>query len=146
MLIVWFLSIKSSPSLLLGCSASQEIRVTRFAQPTINPLARCICWAGSLGHAVFPPWNEGPNLGSYITTRQLQPSYFQTPPSQMFHSSHGRRSTRFPHGPALDSFSLGSRVECLEAWILEPKDLGPFLSVFPLRSVTLEKLLLCAYS
>ena len=30
---------------------------------------------------------------------------------------------------------------CLEAWILEPKDLGPFLSVFPLRSVTLEKLL-----
>ena len=48
------------------CSASQEIRVTRLAQPTINPLARCICWAGLLGRAVFPPWNEGPNFGSYI--------------------------------------------------------------------------------
>ena len=36
-----------------------------FAQPTINPLAFCICWAGLLGRAVFPPWNEGPNFGSY---------------------------------------------------------------------------------
>ena len=45
------------------CSASQEIRVTRFAQPSINPLACRICWAGLL--AVFPPWNEGPNFGSY---------------------------------------------------------------------------------
>ena len=36
-----------------------------FAQPTINPLACCICWAGLLGGAVFPPWNEGPNSGSY---------------------------------------------------------------------------------
>ena len=47
------------------CSASQEIRVTRFAQPTVNPLACCICWAGLLGCAVFPPWNKGPNFGSY---------------------------------------------------------------------------------
>ena len=36
-----------------------------FAQPTRNPLACCICWAGFLGRAVFPPWNEGPNFGSY---------------------------------------------------------------------------------
>ena len=36
-----------------------------FAQPTINPLACCICWAGLLGCTVFPPWNEGPNSGSY---------------------------------------------------------------------------------
>ena len=36
-----------------------------FAQPTINPLACCICWAGLLGRAVFPPWNEAPNFGSY---------------------------------------------------------------------------------
>ena len=36
-----------------------------FAQPTINPLERCICWARLLGRAVFPPWNEGPNFGSY---------------------------------------------------------------------------------
>ena len=34
-------------------------------QPTINPLACCICWARLLGRAVFPPWNEGPNFGSY---------------------------------------------------------------------------------
>ena len=47
------------------CSASQEIRVTRFAQRTINPLVCCICWAGFLGRVVFPPWNEGPNFGSY---------------------------------------------------------------------------------
>ena len=37
-----------------------------FAQPAINPLACCICWAGLLGRAVFPPWKEGPNFGSYI--------------------------------------------------------------------------------
>ena len=36
-----------------------------FAQPTINPLACCICWAHLLGRAVFPPWNKGPNSGSY---------------------------------------------------------------------------------
>ena len=47
------------------CSASQVIRVTWFAQPSINPLAGCICWTGLLGHGVFPPWNEGPNFGSY---------------------------------------------------------------------------------
>ena len=45
--------------------ASQEIRVTRFAQPTINSLACCICWTRLLGRAVFPHWNEGPNFGSY---------------------------------------------------------------------------------
>ena len=50
------------------CSASQEIRVTWFAQPSINPLECCICWAGLLGRAVFPPWNEGPNFGSYNFT------------------------------------------------------------------------------
>ena len=61
-----FLPIKSLPNLLFGvCSASQEIRVNRFAQPTINPLTCCICWTGLLGRAVFPPWNEGPNFGSY---------------------------------------------------------------------------------
>ena len=42
-----------------------------FAQPTINPLACCICWAGSLGRAVFPPWNEGPNSGSYNTSLEI---------------------------------------------------------------------------
>ena len=27
----------------------------------------CICWARLLGRAVFPPWNKGPNSGSYTT-------------------------------------------------------------------------------
>ena len=37
----------------------------------INPLACCICWAGLLGRAVFPPWNEGPNSGSYTSNQYL---------------------------------------------------------------------------
>ena len=36
-----------------------------FVQPSINPLACCIFWAGLLGCMVFPPWNQGPNFGSY---------------------------------------------------------------------------------
>ena len=60
-----FFAHKTCPICCSVCSASQEIRVTRFAQPTINPLACCICWAGLLGRAVFPPWNKGPNFGSY---------------------------------------------------------------------------------
>ena len=63
---MWFLPIKACPICSSGCSASQEIRVTWFAQPKINPLACSICWTGSLGHVVSPPWNEGPNFGSYI--------------------------------------------------------------------------------
>ena len=54
------------------CSASQEIRVTQFVQPSINPLACCICWTGLLGCAVFPPWNEGPNFGSYRTIKKAE--------------------------------------------------------------------------
>ena len=66
MLIVWFFCIqKACPICCSVCSASQEISHP-FAQPTINPLACCICWAGLLGHAAFPTWNEGPNFGSYI--------------------------------------------------------------------------------
>ena len=65
MLIVWFLSIKSLPNLLFGVLCLPGDQSHLFAQPTINPLACCICWAGLLGRAVFPPWNEGPNSGSY---------------------------------------------------------------------------------
>ena len=65
MLIEWFLSIKSLPSLLFGVLCLPGDQSHPFAQPTINPLACCICWAGLLGRAVFPPWNEGPNSGSY---------------------------------------------------------------------------------
>ena len=66
MLIVWFLSIKSLPNLLFGVLCLPGDQSHPFPQPTINPLACCICWTGSLGRAVFPPWNEGPNFGSYI--------------------------------------------------------------------------------
>ena len=65
MLIEWFLSIKSLPNLLFGVLCLPGDQSHPFAQPTINPLACCICWAGLLGRAVFPPWNEGPNSGSY---------------------------------------------------------------------------------
>ena len=63
---MWFFAHKSLPNLLFGVLCLQEMSHP-FAQPTINPLACCICWAGSLGRAVFPPWNEGPNFGSYRT-------------------------------------------------------------------------------
>ena len=70
MLIVWvFLHIKCLPNLLFGVLCLPGDQSHPFAQPTINPLACCICWAGSLGCAVFPPWNEGPNFGSYTTTK-----------------------------------------------------------------------------
>ena len=65
MLIEWFLSIKSLPNLLFGVLCLPGDQSHPFAQPTIYPLACCICWAGLLGLAVFPPWNEGPNFGSY---------------------------------------------------------------------------------
>ena len=65
MLIEWFLSIKSLPNLLFGVLCLPGDQSHPFAQPSINPLACCICWAGLLGRAVFPPWNEGPNFGSY---------------------------------------------------------------------------------
>ena len=67
MLIVWFLSIKSLPNLLFGVLCLPGDQSHPFAQPTIKPLACCICWAGLLGREVFPPWNEGPNFGSYNT-------------------------------------------------------------------------------
>ena len=65
MLIEWFLSIKSLPNLLFGVLCLPGDQSHPFAQPTINLLACCICWAGLLGRAVFPLWNEGPNFGSY---------------------------------------------------------------------------------
>ena len=66
MLIEWFLSIKSLPNLLFGVLCLPGDQSHPVAQPTINPLACCICWARLLGRAVFPPWNKGPNSGSYI--------------------------------------------------------------------------------
>ena len=63
---MFFLHIKSLPNLLFGVLCLPGGQSHRFAQPTINSLACCICWAGLLGRAVFPPWNKGPNFGSYI--------------------------------------------------------------------------------
>ena len=60
--------MKSLPNLLFGVLCLPGDQSHPFAQPTINPLACCICWAGLLGRAVFPPWNEGPNFGSYSCT------------------------------------------------------------------------------
>ena len=68
-----FLHIKSSPNLLFGVLCLPGDQSHPFAQPSMNPLACCICWAGLLGRAVFPPWNEGPNFGSYrVRPQRLQ--------------------------------------------------------------------------
>ena len=37
----------------------------RRSESPVCATDNCICWAGLLGRAVFPPWNEGPNFGSY---------------------------------------------------------------------------------
>ena len=88
------------------CSASQEIRVTRFAQPTINPLACCICWAGSLGWAVFPPWNEGPNFGSYTVRRTPGRELSLTTDAETFRNTFCRV---FRKGLTLSGLGLGAR-------------------------------------
>ena len=75
MLIEWFLSIKSLPNLLFGVLCLTGDQSHPFAQPTINPLGRCICWAGLLGRAVFPPWKEGPNFGSYSTSPDIEKAF-----------------------------------------------------------------------
>ena len=73
MLIVWFFVYKNSPNLLFGVLCIPGDQSHPFAQPTVNPLACCICWAGLLGRPVFPPWNEGPNFGSYNTSQEYDP-------------------------------------------------------------------------
>ena len=82
MLIVWgFFAYKSLPNLLFGVLCLPGDQSHPFAQPTINPLACCICWAGLLGRAVFPPWNEGLNSGSYKWWRihpPMQETKFQS--------------------------------------------------------------------
>ena len=60
-----FLHIKSLPNLLFSVLCLPGDQSHQFAQPTINLLR--VATAG-LGRAVFPPWNEGPNFGSYIPT------------------------------------------------------------------------------
>ena len=57
----WLSVVKNPPAGVLCLPGDQS---HPFAQPSINPLACCICWAGLLGRAVFPPWDKGPNFGS----------------------------------------------------------------------------------
>ena len=76
MLIMGFFAYKSLPNLLFGVLCLPGDQSHPFVQPTINPLACCICWAGLLGRAVFPPWNEGPNFGSYTFFFKLKGSRF----------------------------------------------------------------------
>ena len=62
-----FLHIKSLPNLLFGVLCLPGDQSHPVCTTVINPLACCICWAGLLGRAVFPPWNEGLNFGSYTS-------------------------------------------------------------------------------
>ena len=72
---------KSWPNLLFGVLCLPGDQSHPIAQPKINPLACCICWARLLGRAVFPPWNKGPNSGSYIRRsnqsilKEISPEY-----------------------------------------------------------------------
>ena len=70
MLIVWFFVYKKLAQFAVRVLCLPGDRSHPVAQPTINPLACCICWARLLGHAVFPPWNKGPNSGSYTSNSQ----------------------------------------------------------------------------
>ena len=76
LIVCFFLHIKSLPNLLFGVLCLPGDQSHPFAQLTINPLACCICCAGLLGRAVFPPWNEGPNFGSYTCSAEI---YFWNP-------------------------------------------------------------------
>ena len=71
MLIMWFFAYKSLPNLLFSVLCLPGDQSHPVVQPTINPLACWICWAGLLGRAVFPPWNEGPNSGSYSVACEI---------------------------------------------------------------------------
>ena len=103
-----------------------------FAQPTINHLACCICWSGLLGRAVFPPWNEGPNFGSYSIRElclQPSPSSDEAAPSALSVSLYSHLHPglmRIPPSDASDGPKkpglLPPRVSN-EVWCLSPREL-----------------------
>ena len=64
MLIMWLFAHKSLPNLLFGVLCLPGDQSHPFAQPTINPLACCICWAGLLGRVVFGTRDLGTFLGT----------------------------------------------------------------------------------
>ena len=75
MLIVWFLSIKSLPNLLFGVLCLPGDQSHPVCATVNKPSWCCICWTGLLGRAVFPPWNEGLNFGSY---KESSPTHFKS--------------------------------------------------------------------
>ena len=85
MLRVWFFAYKKLAQFAVRYALPPRRSESPFAQPTINPLACCICWAGFLGCAVFPPWNEGPSFGSYSIRRPKYWSFsFNISPSNEY--------------------------------------------------------------
>ena len=57
-----FLSIKSLPNLLFGVLCLPGDRSHPVAQPTINPLACCICWAPFIGSRGFSSLEQRPKF------------------------------------------------------------------------------------
>ena len=66
MLIVWVFVYKKLAQFAVRCALPPRRSESPVCATDNKPSACCICWAGLLGRAVFPPWNEGPNFGSYI--------------------------------------------------------------------------------
>ena len=64
MLIEWFLSIKSLPNLLFGvlCLPGDQSHLVCATDNKPSCVLHLLDW---FIRAVFPPWNEGPNSGSY---------------------------------------------------------------------------------
>ena len=112
-----FLHIKSLPNLLFGVLCLPGDQSHPFAQPTINPLACCICWAGLLGRVVFPPWNEGPNFGSYKTIALIRHAFMGKVMSVLFNMLSTLVITFLPRSKCL----LISWLQSPSTVILEPK-------------------------
>ena len=118
MLIVWFffLHIKSLPNLLFGELCFPGDQSHPFVQPTINPLARCICWAGLLGRAFFSSLERRPEFWV------LQGSLYTLPP----------RSPSQMDGDLLYSASPGPQ---LHGWVLRAMIRRGILSTPWVRSI-----------
>ena len=98
---MFFLHIKSSPNLLFGVLCLPGDQSHPFAQTTINPLACCNCSDGLLGRAVFPPWNEGPNSGSYTMSCVI---------CHHIHSGHQPLDSKLLYTSTYSISSLGSLI------------------------------------
>ena len=65
MLIEWFLSIKSLPNLLFGvlCLPGDQSHPVCATDNKPSCVLHLLGWF--IGSRGFPPWNKGPNFGSY---------------------------------------------------------------------------------